>query len=181
MAVLARTQSSSAYVDDLTLTRLHDDHARVLLGYATRLTGGDVQRAEDAVQEALLRAWRNPHAFRDGAGSPRAWLMTVVHHVVVDDIRARRARPTEVGSAPLDLVADGVDDIAQALESWTVAEALAQLSADHRAVLVETYYRGRSVAEAAEALGVPPGTVKSRTFYALRALRLALSERGVTP
>jgi RNA polymerase sigma-70 factor (ECF subfamily) len=181
MAVLARTQSSSAHVDDLTLTRLHDDHARVLLAYATRLTGGDVQRAEDAVQEALLRAWRNPDAFRDGAGSPRAWLMTVVHHVVVDEIRARRARPTEVGSAPLDSVADGVDDIAQALESWTVAEALTQLSPDHRAVLVETYYRGRSVAEAADALGIPPGTVKSRTFYALRALRLALSERGVTP
>ncbi|HSS68986.1 MAG TPA: sigma factor, partial [Nocardioidaceae bacterium] len=89
MAVIARSHELPAHVDDLTLTRLHDDHARVLLAYATRLTGGDVQRAEDAVQEALLRAWRNPDAFEDGAGSPRAWLMTVVHHVVVDDIRAR--------------------------------------------------------------------------------------------
>jgi len=55
------------------------------------------------------------------------------------------------------------------------------LSADHRAVIVETYYRGRSVAEAADELGIPPGTVKSRSYYALRALRLALTERGITP
>jgi RNA polymerase sigma-70 factor (ECF subfamily) len=54
------------------------------------------------------------------------------------------------------------------------------LSVDHRRVLVETYYRGRSVAEASVELGVPPGTVKSRTYYALRALRLVLEERGVT-
>jgi RNA polymerase sigma-70 factor (ECF subfamily) len=57
---------------------------------------------------------------------------------------------------------------------------MSSLTPDHRAVLVETYYRGRSVAEAASALGVPAGTVKSRTFYALRALKLALEERGVT-
>ena len=61
-----------------------------------------------------------------------------------------------------------------------VAEALTHLSADHRAVLLECYYRGRPVAEAARRLGVPEGTVKSRTHYALRALKLALEEMGVT-
>ncbi len=66
------------------------------------------------------------------------------------------------------------------MESWLVADALATLSPAHRAVIVETFYRGRSVAEAAEALGVPVGTVKSRAFYGLRALKLALRERGVT-
>jgi len=55
------------------------------------------------------------------------------------------------------------------------------LSPEHRAVLVETYYHGASVAQAAKTLGIPPGTVKSRTYYALRALRLACEERGVTP
>lgn len=73
------------------------------------------------------------------------------------------------------------DDISRALESWTFAEALADLSPEHRSVLIETYYRGRSVSEAAAALGIPPGTVKSRSYYALRALKLALEERGLAP
>lgn len=60
-----------------------------------------------------------------------------------------------------------------------VAEALTRLSDDHRGVLLECYYRGRSVAEASRLLGIPEGTVKSRTHYALRALRLALEELGV--
>ena len=63
--------------------------------------------------------------------------------------------------------------------AYEVAECLSALSPDHRAVLLETYYRDRSVAEAAEILGIPQGTVKSRTYYALRALRLALEERGL--
>ena len=68
----------------------------------------------------------------------------------------------------------------QLLLSWVVAEALTHLSEDHRTVLLECYYRGRPVAEVARRLGVPPGTVKSRTHYALRALKLALEEMGVS-
>ena len=73
------------------------------------------------------------------------------------------------------------DDADRTLESWAVADALASLRPDHRRVIVETYYRGCSVAEAAATLGIPPGTVKSRTFYALKALKLALQERGLAP
>jgi RNA polymerase sigma-70 factor, ECF subfamily len=73
------------------------------------------------------------------------------------------------------------DDADRALESWAVAEALAALRPDHRRVLIETYYKGCSVAEAAVTLGIPAGTVKSRTFYALKALKLALEERGLAP
>ena len=72
------------------------------------------------------------------------------------------------------------DDADRVLESWIVSDALRALSPEHREVIVETYYRGKSVAEAAATLRIPAGTVKSRTYYALRALRLALSERGVT-
>jgi len=64
---------------------------------------------------------------------------------------------------------------------WAVAEALASLHPDHRQVLAEMYFRGSSVAEAAATLGIPEGTVKSRTFYALKALTLALQERGLAP
>ncbi len=68
----------------------------------------------------------------------------------------------------------------QLLLSWVVAEALTHLSTDHRTVLLECYYRGRPVSEVAQSLGVPVGTVKSRTHYALRALKLALEEMGVS-
>ena len=75
--------------------------------------------------------------------------------------------------------ADHGDRTDQLLLSWVVAEALTQLSPEHRAVLLECYYRGRPVSEAARAARRPEGTVKSRTHYALRALRLALEEMGV--
>ncbi len=164
---------------EAALRALYEEHAGPLLAYALRLTGGDRGRAEDIVQETLLRAWRHPQALEPERGPVRSWLFTVARNVAVDAHRARKARPQEVGDAALAVV-PAVDEIEQALDTWLVADGLAALSPDHRAVLVETYYRGRSVAEAAAVLGIPPGTVKSRTFYALRALRLALEERGVT-
>jgi RNA polymerase sigma-70 factor, ECF subfamily len=165
--------------EDAAVRMLYEQHAAPLLAYALRLTGGDRGRSEDIVQETLLRAWRHPEVLDPDRGPVRSWLFTVARNVAVDAHRARRARPTEVGDEALAVVPAG-DEIEQALDTWLVADGLATLSPDHRAVLVETYYRGRSVAEAAAVLGVPPGTVKSRTFYALRALRLALEERGVT-
>jgi RNA polymerase sigma-70 factor (ECF subfamily) len=170
-------QTSSA--QDEVLRALFEQHAAPLLSYAIRLTGGDRGRAEDVVQETLLRAWRHPEALDPDRGPVRSWLFTVARNVAVDAHRARRARPTEVGDEVLAVV-PAADEIEHALDSWLIADAMSSLTPDHRAVLVETYYRGRSVAEAATALGVPPGTVKSRTFYALRALKLALEERGVT-
>ena len=165
--------------EDAALRLLYEQHAAPLLAYALRLTGGDRGRSEDIVQETLLRAWRHPEALDPDRGPVRSWLFTVARNVAVDAHRARKARPPEIGDDALALV-PAVDEIEQALDTWLVSDALATLSPDHRAVVVETYYRGRSVAEAAAVLGVPPGTVKSRTFYALRALRLALEERGVT-
>jgi RNA polymerase sigma-70 factor (ECF subfamily) len=165
--------------EDAALRTLYEQHAAPLLSYALRLSGGDRGRSEDIVQETLLRAWRHPEALDPARGPVRSWLFTVARNVAVDAHRARRSRPTEVGDEALAVV-PAVDEIEQALDTWLVADALATLSPDHRAVIVETYYRGRSVAEAAAVLGVPAGTVKSRTFYALRALKLALEERGVT-
>lgn len=148
-----------------------------------RLTG-DRQQAEDVVQETLLRAWRHPEALSASRGSLRPWLCTVARNLVIDGARSRKARPPEIGEQALDRAlgtAPADDEIARAVDAWEVAEALWSLRAEHRDVLRETYYLGRSVAEAARALGVPEGTVKSRTYYALRALRLALEERGFTP
>jgi RNA polymerase sigma-70 factor (ECF subfamily) len=165
--------------DDALVRALYEQHARPLLSFALRLTNGDWQRAEDIVQETLLRAWRHPEAFARSTDAVRPWLFTVARNIAVDGFRARKARPPEAGPDGLDVIAVD-DDVERALEAWQVTDALASLSVDHRRVLLETFYRGRSVAEAAVALGVPPGTVKSRTYYALRALRLILEEQGVT-
>lgn len=165
--------------DEAALRELYDAHAGALLAYAIRLTGGDRGRAEDVVQETLLRAWRHRAALDENRGPLRPWLFTVAHHVAIDAFRARSARPAEVGDAVLEAIPTA-DDIDARLDQLLISDALSALSAEHRSVIIETYYRGRSVAEAAEVLGVPPGTVKSRTFYALRALKLALAERGVS-
>lgn len=160
------------------MQELHDEHAAALWGYCVRLTNGDCARAQDIVQETLLRAWRNPKVLDQSQGSARAWLFTVARHLVIDEWRTRRAQ-LEVTTAELPESPPVGDETDRLLQSWVVADALSRLSDDHRLVLVECYYRGRSVAEAARRLEIPEGTVKSRTHYALRALRLALEEMGV--
>ena len=102
----------------------------------------------------------------------------MARNIVIDEWRTKRAR-SEVTVADVPERRTQDDRTDQLLLSWVVAEAITRLSEEHRAVLLECYYRGRPVAEAAELLGIPEGTVKSRTHYALRALRLALEEMGV--
>ena len=146
--------------------------------YALSLTGGDSQRAEDLVQEAMLRAWRTAAALP--IRSPRSWLFCTVRNLAIDAHRARQARPAEADQAALDslFVSDTAD---QTAESVDMADAVAALRPEHRQVIVEVYYRGSSTAQAARALGIPVGTVKSRAYYGLKALRLVLEERGITP
>jgi RNA polymerase sigma-70 factor (ECF subfamily) len=162
------------------LRALHEEHGDALFAHALRLTNGDRQRAEDLVQETLLRAWQHPQALDPTRGSVRAWLFTTARNLAIDAWRRRSARVGEVFTDTLPEVPEVADEADRAVESWLVAEALSRLSRPHREVLVECFYQGRSVAEAAEQLGVPPGTVKSRTHYALRSLKLVLEELGVT-
>ncbi|HXZ72773.1 MAG TPA: sigma-70 family RNA polymerase sigma factor [Streptosporangiaceae bacterium] len=172
-------QAPKGRVSDESLVReLYAEHAAPLLRYALRMTDGDRQRAEDIVQETLFRAWQHPEAIAERPARP--WLFAVARNLAVDAHRARKARPLEVGEGALELV-PVPDEADRVLESWAVADALATLRPEHRRVLLETYYLGRSVAEASVVLGIPAGTVKSRAFYALRALKLALEERGLAP
>jgi RNA polymerase sigma-70 factor (ECF subfamily) len=164
---------------ETALRALYDAHALALLGYALRLCDGDRGRAEDLVQETLVRAWRHLDVLDPSAAPVRPWLFTVAQRLAIDAYRARRARPPEVGEAAFATL-PGLDELEGTLDRIVVVDALASLSPEHRAVIVETYYRGRTVAEAARVLAIPPGTVKSRCYYALRALKLALAERGVT-
>lgn len=156
---------------------LHDEHAPALWRYVVWLTG-DRELAEDVVQEALLRAWRRPRVLDQSETSARAWLFTVARNLVVDHARSARSRNEIVTDAPPErAIADQTDAL---LDAWLISDALTALSREHRVVIVHSYYLGQSTAEIARELDIPDGTVKSRLHYALRALRLALQERGVT-
>jgi len=172
----AKPSRSADDPDEAVVRAVYAEHGPALLRYAMRLTG-DRGHAEDLVQEAVLRAWRHAHQLERSNRPLRPWLFTVVANLAADRRRALRSRPVEIcGMLPSEPPA--ADELDRAVQQWQVADALASLSAQHRAVLLQTYYRGRSIAEASATLGIPAGTVKSRSYYALRALRLALQERG---
>jgi len=165
--------ASGALTRERDVREAYAAHASELYGFAVRSLA-DPGLAEEAVQETFLRAWRAGERFDPQIGSLRTWLFAILRNVVIDLGRARAARPT---------VADGgtepsVEPFDEALLSWQIEEAMRRIGEQHRRVLVETYYRGRPYAEVAEELGVPEGTVKSRVYYGLRALRVVLEEMG---
>ena len=160
--------------DEALIRALYAEHGRPLLVYATRLTG-DRHQAEDVVQETLVRAWRNADALTPDRGSVRGWLLRVARNIVIDRHRARQSRPAEVAEAELESQVSP-DETDRVVDSLHMLNALDTLRPEHRAALVEIYYRGRTVGEAADVLQIPVGTVKSRVYYALRALRLAFEE-----
>ena len=167
--------------DEALMRTLYAEHAGPLLTFVLRLTGGDRQRAEDIVQETLLRAWRNAHLLGgNGRSSPRPWLVTVARRIAIDGYRSESARPPETYDRELDTLGGVADETERVLRTMTVANALRALSDPHREILIETYFKGRTVPEAAEVLGLPLGTAKSRVYDALRALRTALVQQGVT-
>jgi RNA polymerase sigma-70 factor (ECF subfamily) len=161
-----------------TLMRgLYDEHAGALWRYAVGLTG-DPARAEDVVQETLLRAWQHPEVTEDYENSARGWLFTVARNMIIDERRSARFR-NESATWDLDKTdRRRSDDVDAALDRLLLSDALAKLSPQHRAVIVRSYYRGWTTAQIAADLGIAEGTVKSRLHHALRALRLTLQEMG---
>jgi RNA polymerase sigma-70 factor (ECF subfamily) len=149
-------------------------HSGPLLGYLMRLVGGDRSTAQDLMQETFTRAWRHLDNLVFDEPMLRSWLFTVARRIAIDNMRARSARPTEFGRADLADHASTRDDIDRMLTSQLVRKALGTLSPEHRQVLIEVYFRGKTAAEAAATLGVPLGTIKSRSYYALRELRTLL-------
>lgn len=163
------------------LATMWANYAGAVRAYALRLTG-DRSGADDVVQETFLRAWNNLHRL-DPDRSPLPWLLVVARNVAFGMGRRRSVRVAETQLADWSLGetvdARTGDSIDRLLDDVVVGEALGRISAEHRGALEAVFLRGLSVAEAADALGVPPGTVKSRTYYGLRALRLVLEELGL--
>lgn len=139
--------------------------------------------AEEIVQEAFLAAWRNAEGYREGRGSVRSWLMTMVHHRAVDAVRreeSQRRRAEDAQAGDVLAVEDPADAVVAQLglpeERRLVREALAELPAEQRQVIELMYFDGLSQTKVSERLGLPLGTVKSRTLLGMRRLRSSLIE-----
>jgi len=156
------------------MTKLWQLHGGALLRFALKLTLGDRQRAEDIVQETLVRAWRHPEVMDGREHAIRSWLFTITRHVAIDLWRARSRSEELIDDEELDRP-DPAEPIEQAVTAMDIRAALAQLTPEHRQVIVEMYFHGRQVAEIAQSLGIPAGTVKSRAYYAIRHLKGVLS------
>ena len=167
------------HLEAVSVRTLYDDHAAALWRYAMRLTG-DQARAEDVVQETLLRAWQHPEVTDDPERSARAWLFTVARNMIIDERRSSRFR-NEVSSLDSSAAPEQAspDEVNSALDRMLIGDALAQLSPDHRAVVRRSYYLGWTTTQIADDLGIAEGTVKSRLHYAVRTMRLTLQEMGV--
>src|SRR3954453_23836747 len=144
-----------------------------LYGFALRSLE-DPGMAEEAVQDTFLRAWRAGDRFDPQIGSLRTWLFAILRNVVIARGRPGSTRPVATGELP----EQGHEPFEEILVSWQVEEALRRIGDQHRTGLVGAYLRGGPYAGGAMELGVPEGTIKSRVYYGLRALRNALEEMG---
>ena len=153
-------------------------YAGELYGFALNALG-DRGTAEEVVQEVFTRAWRHAEAYDPTRGSVRTWLYQITRHAIIDTRRRAAVRPALALHEPREEQDPEGLSIERAMLGWQVAGALEKLTPEHRQVIRLAHVQGRSVREIAERLGLPEGTVKSRTWYALRSLRLILEEMGV--
>lgn len=162
-------------LDEEVVAGIYRDHRAALRRFVLSACR-DPQLADDVVQETVLRVWQHAPKI---TGSLRSYLFRTARNIMIDNYRKGQRRPPEVpgrdGTDPADS-ADRVDDL---LTKVLMEEALLRLSAEHRAVLIALHYRRYTVQEASSRLDIPSGTVKSRAFYAVRALRRVLDEMGV--
>lgn len=160
------------------LRALYRSYAGELYGFALNALG-DRGAAEEIVQEVFLRAWRHAGRYDPARAGVRTWLYQIARHAIIDARRRAAVRP----GLPLHEPGPGSEPVGESVEQamlgWQVAMALERLSADHRQMIRLAHVQGLTMREIAEHTDLPVGTVKSRTWYALRQLRLVLEEMGI--
>jgi RNA polymerase sigma-70 factor (ECF subfamily) len=162
-------------LDEDVVAAIYRDHGTALRRFVLSASR-DPQLAEDVVQETVLRVWQQAPEI---TGSLRSYLFRTARNIMIDNYRKAQRRPAEALERELIDPAEAVERVDELLNRVLMEEALLRLSSDHRDVLVALHYRRFTVNEASVQLNIPSGTVKSRAFYAIRALRTILDEMGV--
>ena len=164
--IVARAQDGDREAFNVLATSVVDR-----LYAVARLILRDTDQAEDAVQETLIRCWRDLPSLRDPARFD-AWINRILVHAVADSHRRYRRQPANVRLLPTDPSTPDETDAVALREQ--LGRAFSHLSVEHRTIVVLRFYLELSVEATGTALGIPPGTVKSRLHYATEALRAAL-------
>jgi RNA polymerase sigma-70 factor, ECF subfamily len=163
------------------LRELYRRYAGELFGFAASALG-DREQAEEVVQDVFAQLWRHAGEYDQRRASVRTWLYAIARNRIVDAHRRAAARPKRADNEDsLDSAAEIDAALDQAVLRWQVTAALARLSPAHREVIRLAHYGGLTMREISDRIGIPLGTVKSRTSYALRSLRLILDEMEVEP
>lgn len=141
--------------------------------------------AEEATQDIFLNVWLKASSFNADRGQPRAWIMSVAHHKIIDIIRSRRRAIVNTDPADYDslelLPAGGASteqQVEQTMDRERIMRALATVPESQREVIMLSYFEGYSQSEMADKLGQPLGTIKTRVRLAMQKLRTALENDG---
>jgi RNA polymerase sigma-70 factor (ECF subfamily) len=174
--------SDATLVEKLPFDRSGDElrvlyrrYAPELFGFATSALR-DRELAEEVVQDVYAQLWRHAGDYDHRRASVRTWLYAIARNRIIDAHRRAGARPQRADDDSLDTAAELDASLDHALLRWQVTAALARLSPPHREVIRLAHFGGLTMREIADRTGVPLGTVKSRTSYALRHLRLIFDE-----
>ena len=184
VTVLEAVPSVSGLDDEAGVRAAYEAHGAEIYRFVLRGLG-DPMAAQDVVQDTFLRAWRHADRFDADLASLRVWLFAIARNAMIDHARAAAVRPWQrslIDPSTAEAYGVAVDDgTEQLILSWVVEEALQRLSSEHRSAIVETHLKERPYSEVAAEHGIPIGTLRSRVFYGLKALRVAMDELGVTP
>jgi RNA polymerase sigma-70 factor, ECF subfamily len=162
-------------LDEDVVVAIYRDHGNALRRFVLSASH-DPHQADDIVQETVMRVWQQAPQI---TGSLRSYLFRTARNIMIDNYRRAQRRPLEAEEKDVGDPAQEAERVDELLNRVLMEEALLRLSAEHRDVLVALHYRRFTVNEASVQLNIPSGTVKSRAYYAVKALRTILDEMGV--